>query len=75
MINDFSIRRQILNMFKISRRIWIIATVSSKGVRTQKRRKTMFYYQLPLQTILKKNAFRMPSQGIFQEIRLGVRGL
>ena len=58
MINDFSIRRQILNMFKISRRIKTIAAVSSEGVRTPKRRETSIYNQLPLQTILKKNAFR-----------------
>ena len=54
----FSIRRQILDMFKISRRIYTVVAVSSEGERTPKRRETMIYYQLPLQTILKKNAIR-----------------
>jgi hypothetical protein len=45
-IDDFSIRREILNIFKISRRIWIIATVSSEGVRRHTKPKTIDNYDL-----------------------------
>ena len=50
-INDFLIRREILNMFKIQGQILKIANVSSEGLRSQKRRSTMIYYQLPFKTI------------------------
>ena len=73
MKDDFSIRREILNMFKISWRIWIIATVSSEGVRRRAKPKTMANYDLLSSTIeneFLKNAIRWPSRGLFQAIRL-----
>ena len=76
MIDDFSIRREILNMFKISRRICIIATVSSDGGRRRTKPKTMDNYDLLSITIeneFLKNAIRWPSRGLFQAIRLNVR--
>jgi hypothetical protein len=45
-IDDFLIRREIVNMFKISRRISIIATVSSEGVRWHTKLETMDNYNL-----------------------------
>ena len=76
MKDDFSIRREILNMFKISWRIWITAAVSSEGVRRQTKPKTMANYDLlsiTIQNEFLKNAIRWPSQVLFQAIRSSVR--
>jgi hypothetical protein len=71
-IDDFSIRREILNMFKISWRIWIVATVSSEGGRRRTKSKTTDNYDLLSITIeneFLKNAIRWPLRGLFQAIR------
>ena len=44
-------------MFKIQWRICTIATVSSEGLRNQKRRATMINYQMPFKTIFFKNCY------------------
>jgi hypothetical protein len=73
MIDDFSIRREILNMFKISRQIWIIVT---EGVRRRTKPKTMDNYDLlsiTNENEFLKNVIRWPSQGLFQAICISVR--
>ena len=41
--------------------------VSSEGARNQKRRETMIYYKLPLQTILKKMPFASHRKAYFMQ--------